>query len=1007
MIPYVSKITSIKGFAGKPPRLCKLITRCPDGTLHTEPAANLVDGRVQRVPVATLEALGELFDSLGADQVLTYGTPENDGRIMSRAGLEKNSTPGAICRTNDDFKFSDGPAVLFLDYDAPIDAPALPPDELVDTLRAAVPELREVPILWRPSSSSCIFDAVTGEQLTAVKGQHLYCIAQHGSDIPEIVKTIADRLWLAGHGRVDLSEAGTTLYRTLIDPSVAKPAHLDFTRAECGPGMVQRMEPSRVFLSMGDELMGGAPDLFAAPVLLGQIKSLTAAELAFVATIKADAATAPDIVKRAAVVKHSHRLELARKRAKPGDDVEALALSIGRDLDAGCLSADHVIKLQDRTSITVAEILKNPAAFHGKKCADPLEPGYGDRRTVGLILTDRYPPRVTTMAHGGGVYYLFDWQAEILAMFDVLPDPTIAALRMMTPGDILAQWVNMALPRDHLGALAVLEEVQRLTGKGKRVLSAMLREKREAVHAKKKAVSVARRTGDRQAIVHRPENATEQAAQVELLIVKNAAPGEYVQFAGVLSHVVTKSPRYAHQIDNPDNPAPPVLQIEPLNAVEILRKIERESVFVSVNSKGEKVPMGVPGPIQNILRDKTDHTAPYVTGIASHPIVTRDGDILKADGLDADTGLFFIGADVPGLRAFDKGEAGLALARLRLALGDGFEFATPQDLDIAVAALLTGIQRRTLDQAPGLAVLASAQSSGKTTLARMIHVLLTGQDMAVSAFTDDSDEAMTKRLISALMTNPAMICFDNLKDGFTFRSAPVATCMTSGVFKDRLLGFSRDVECPTNTLFVLTGNNVSLGADEVTRWMICHLAPKTARPEKRTFKNPDVVQHALSIRATVLLDAVGIIAGYRTHAADSIKVCSRFAAWDKMIRQPLIWAGADDVATVFDRNDLESEENNAHRGLLLALMDTFDSKWFTARQVVESVSHSLYGLAVADCLASLRVSKTTDVRSVGHCLTAKSGKPVTLDDVELVLKAEDNRKTGIKRYQVGRVSRVI
>jgi hypothetical protein len=1003
---HVSKITSLRGINGTPPRLCKLITR-EDGKLKSIPGANLINGKVEKIVVTSLQALGELFDSLGTDQALTYGVTVQDALILSRAELERTPVPGAITRTNDHFKFGDGAGVLFLDYDPPKGTPPLSPRELVDTIRAAVPELEAVELLWRPSSSSCIFDAVTGEQLTGIKGQHLYCIVQRATDIPAMIKTIEARLWLAGFGRVELSEAGTVLYKTLIDDSVAQPERLDFTRADCGPGLVQRMEPSRVFLSVADELMGGVPDLFTAPVLLSQIKPMTDAEGSAVPTIKADAASAPNIVQRAAEVKHAHRLELARKRAKPGEDVEALALSIGRDLDAGCLSADHVIKLQDRTSVTVADILKNPAAFHGKKCADPLEPDYGDRRTVGLILTDRYPPRVTTMAHGGGVYYLFNWQSEVLAMFDVLPDQAIAALRMMTPDDILAQWVDLALPRGHLGAKAVLDEVHRLTGTGKRVLAAMLREKREAVHAKQKAVSVARRTGDRQNIIHRPEDASAQAALVEALIVKNSKPGDYVQFSGVLSHVVTKTPRYAHEIDNPDNPAPPVLQIEPLNAVEILRKIEGEVVFVNVNLKGEKTPMGVPGPIQNILRDKTDHAAPYVTGIASHPIVMRDGGILSADGLDTETGLFLVGAAVPGVRVFDKPEAVQALARLRLALGEGFEFATPQDLEIAVAALLTGIQRRTLDQAPGLAVMASAQSSGKTTLARMIHVLLTGQDMAVSAFTDDSDEAMTKRLISTLMGNPAMVCFDNIKDGFTFRSAPVATCMTTAVFKDRLLGFSRDVECPTNTLFVLTGNNVSLGADEVTRWMICRLAPKTARPEQRTFKNPDVVDHALSIRESVLRDAVGIIAGYRTHAANSIKGCSRFAAWDKMIRQPLLWAGGDDVATVFDRNDLASEENNAHRGLLLALKSTFGSKWFTGREVATANTHSLDGTAVADCLSALRVSKVTDPRSVGHCLTAKTGRTVTVIGGELVLKAVDDPHTGIKRYQVAGMCGVI
>ena len=429
---HVSKITSLKGTKGAPPRLCKLITR-DDGKLKSIPGANLIKGKVEKVTVTSLQALGELFDSLGTDQALAYGVTAQDALILSRAELERTQVPGAITRTNDHFKFGDGAGVLFLDYDPPKDTPPLSPRELVDTIRAAVPELGAVELLWRPSSSSCILDAVTGEQLTGIKGQHLYCIVQRASDIPDMLKTIEARLWLAGFGRVDLSKAGTELYRTPIDASVAQPERLDFTRAACGPGLVQRMAPSRVFLSVADDLMGGAPDLFAAPVLLGQIKSLTAAELASVTTIKADAATAPDIVQRAAEAKHAHRLELARERAKPGDDVEALALEIGEQLDGGILPADLMIYLQDGTTFSVGEILEDLESFHGKKCADPLDPGYGDGKTVGLILTERYPPCVTTLANGkaGKVpYYLSDWRADVLAMFSVLPDQVAEQRRL-------------------------------------------------------------------------------------------------------------------------------------------------------------------------------------------------------------------------------------------------------------------------------------------------------------------------------------------------------------------------------------------------------------------------------------------------------------------------------------------------------------------------------------------------------------------------------------------------
>ena len=392
----LSKITSTRGVNGDPPRLCKLI-EFKGGGLKTTPGARLTSGTVERVNVGSVHELGELFDTLGTNQALTYGVTDYESApVMSRAELARNPTPGAITRTRDHFKFADGPGVLYIDYDPPKGTQPLSADELVGTLRDTVPELREVDLLCRPSAGSCIFDDATGEELRGVRGQHVYCTVKRASDIPAMVSTIDARLWIYGHGRVDVSESGKISDKTPIDTSVAKPEQLDFTRAECGHGLVQRMAPSRVFAPVTDTLMGGV-DLFA-PVAdpLDSIEPLTKEEQSFVAQLKQKAATAPDIVQKVHDAKTAHRLKLARERARPGDDIEALALSIGRDLDAGILSADHPIKLQDGTLVTVADILKNPAHYHGKKCADPLEPGYGDRRTVGMIQTERYPPRITT-----------------------------------------------------------------------------------------------------------------------------------------------------------------------------------------------------------------------------------------------------------------------------------------------------------------------------------------------------------------------------------------------------------------------------------------------------------------------------------------------------------------------------------------------------------------------------------------------------------------------------------
>src|SRR5690606_11851045 len=153
----------------------------------------------------------------------------------------------------------------------------------------------------------------------------------------------------------------------------------------------------------------------------------------------------------------------------------------------------------------------------------------------------------------------------------------------------------------------------------------------------------------------------------------------------------------------------------------------------------------------------------------------------------------------------------------------------------------------------------------------------------------------------------------------------------------RVLGESREASVPTSVMFVITGNNLTLGADEVTRWMPCRLAPRGARPEERRFRYPDVVGHVLRQRESVLRDVVGIVAGFIAAGAPMPQAGTRFNTWDRVVRAPLIWAGASDVAEVFRRNREESADEQAQVALLLALRDLFGENEFPAVQVAKAV----------------------------------------------------------------------
>ena len=115
-------------------------------------------------------------------------------------------------------------------------------------------------------------------------------------------------------------------------------------------------------------------------------------------------------------------------------------------------------------------------------------------------------------------------------------------------------------------------------------------------------------------------------------------------------------------------------------------------------------------------------------------------------------------------------------------------------------------------------------------------------------------------------------------------------------------------------------------------WLVTSLAPQGSRPSERTFRHPDVVSHALRIRAQTLRDVVGVIAGY-VESGERMPSATRFARWDSLVRQPLIWAGASDMSRNFANNAAMSEKGSALIEVLSVLHDRFGTKEFTSTQV--------------------------------------------------------------------------
>ncbi|MEB0114159.1 hypothetical protein QN397_23020 [Variovorax sp. RTB1] len=601
----------------------------------------------------------------------------------------------------------------------------------------------------------------------------------------------------------------------------------------------------------------------------------------------------------------------------------------------------------------------------------------------------------------------FDLAAPSAAGFDDVVETAseiVAELQTMSRADVLATWATRAahLPKDAVAD--VVEAVQKITGIGLRPLNGALADARRDL-LKQRVQSDA---GARRMIIVEPENSTRQAGEVGALILQHAAPTELVMFADRPSRIVESDPPYAHAHDDDSAKPPPQMLIEAHNVASMRAQVESVAVFCHANEKGP-TPTQVPSAIIENLLQLDPANAPRVSGLLSHPIVTPAGEIVASNGRHEGTGLFFHGlaGDVP--KPYTRAEATAALQRLSEDVLVGFEFTSTLDASVAISGLFTAVQRRVLENAPGLAVLAPLQSSGKTTLARRLHVLLTGRDLPVLNLPIGDDSEIEKRLLALLLGSPEMICFDNITDGLTVNGGALNAAITSPVFEGRQLGSTRILRAPTATFFVLTGNNLKLGADETTRWLTTELTPATARPEGRRFKHPDVVGHANAIRAGVLRDVVGIVSGY-VFSGERIELQggSRFVMWDKLVRQPLVWAGGEDVVRAFNNNTGAAEHLQALRALVREFRGCFGNESFSARDVVNRCvngfgrSADAFGTdsahATRDALEALSCRDVESPRSVGRALSGCAGRVVSMGDGIALRIARRVDANGVNRF---------
>jgi len=361
----------------------------------------------------------------------------------------------------------------------------------------------------------------------------------------------------------------------------------------------------------------------------------------------------------------------------------------------------------------------------------------------------------------------------------------------------------------------------------------------------------------------------------------------------------------------------------------------------------------VPPPpvLMRTMREVSPGRAPGLTGIIEHPLMDTDGSIISGQGYDRATGLYKrvpmdLIPELPG--EISQTDAVDALRWIVEEVCRDFPFATPTDLAGFVSMLLTAIQRRVLggdEGCPGGAISAPVQSSGKTALTQVIFQLVYGRPAAATSWSQD-DVEMGKHLLAVLMEGHAAVVFDNLPEGGKIESNELAKAMTSATYSGRVLGENRKAMVPTNVLWLFTGNNVSPVGDFNTRVLLIYLDPDCDDPDRRTFSRPDLADWSRQNRARFFECALTILVGYNRLCAAGARpevTPTRYSEWDRMVREALIWAGAEDPADLFEKNKQQDPVVEGRLNLLMAWYAVYGDEPVTASALVEKISKNKYG----------------------------------------------------------------
>ena len=220
-----------------------------------------------------------------------------------------------------------------------------------------------------------------------------------------------------------------------------------------------------------------------------------------------------------------------------------------------------------------------------------------------------------------------------------------------------------------------------------------------------------------------------------------------------------------------------------------------------------------------------------------------------------------------------------------------FKFATAADRGAMLAAIIGALARPGLALAPGVLFDAPCPGSGKTLCAQAVGAIGLGRRAPVTPFAGVDDAELKKVMVGNLLDGYDFLLLDNV-DGY-YDSAVLASVLTSGALRDRVLGSNLMFDGAVRMNICLTSNNASLSRDLTSRFIRVRIDTREERPQSLEFTF-DPVQRALTERLAIARAVCVVVQGFFAAGSPRIgKGDARFPEWSRLVRQCVLWCDQD------------------------------------------------------------------------------------------------------------------